>query len=313
MFRSGAAQQAAGASASEAPLRLAGAARRSFDQTSVTALDPLLRLFVTDMVAPYHLGLREDLLVDGAGHSFGEMAEPLIAELVPAGQPVELLVLAFSLHDLRLGRATATYLSHRCPGAPFAFAVCDQGVAAAFTGLRLIDAYARTGGCRRALLLVLEQSALHYELAVPAPVPTRHAGVGLLLDRDGGAELRPVRQHPRLAPYEVTGRLVAEVTALTGAREDVTLILGAGIEEEPAGLVAEVLRTPDGQPSTGPWWQLAGGLDRWADQQRLVILADYDRNLGYLSIAAADQAGATTLRQPAALAGAIPSGPGGRR
>jgi len=65
------------------------------------------------------------------------MAEALIRELVPADAPVDLIVLAFAVPDVRPGRATATYLSHVCPGNPLAFAVCDQGSAAAFTGLRL--------------------------------------------------------------------------------------------------------------------------------------------------------------------------------
>jgi hypothetical protein len=46
-------------------------------------------------------------------------------------------VLAFSPHDVQPGRQTAAYLSAVNPGAPMAFAVCDQGSAAAFSGLRV--------------------------------------------------------------------------------------------------------------------------------------------------------------------------------
>ena len=70
------------------------------------------------------------------GHSYGEMAEALIGPAVAGDEPVDLLILAFSIHDLRPGRQTAAYLSHVTPGAPMAFAICDQGSAAAFSGCR---------------------------------------------------------------------------------------------------------------------------------------------------------------------------------
>jgi hypothetical protein len=282
MFRSGPPQLTPGAGAPGDLLRIAGAHRLIFEDTSVTAWDPLLRLYLADMVAPYGLPLREDLLVEGAGHSFGEMAEPLIAALVPADEPVDLLVLAFAMHDLRLGRATATYLSNICPGAPFAFALCDQGNAAAFTGLRLIDAYARTGACQRALLVVLEQSALHYEPALPVPLPVRHAGVALLLDAAGTIPLRPVRQHISVTAQGVSALLGAEVAELSAGRDDVTVILGGGLSE--LELPGRVLRAPDGQPSTGAWWELAS----LSEPGELVIVAEYEPQLGYLSICAAD-------------------------
>src|SRR2546421_2599393 len=129
-------------------LRVNRVDHRVFDGKSDLARDPALRAYLADLVGPYGLALREDLLDAGAGHSYGEMAEPLIAAVVPAASPVDLLVLAYGIHDIRLGRATATYLASRCPGDPLSFAVCDQGVAAAFTAVRLIGAYAATGACR---------------------------------------------------------------------------------------------------------------------------------------------------------------------
>src|SRR5438552_2253667 len=110
-------------------------------------------------------------LFDELGLSSASTLELLVLAAVPDGRPVDLLVLAFAIHDVRLGRATALYLSGVCPGEPMAFAVCDQGAAGAFTALRLVGEYARTAGCRRCLLLVVEQSALHYRPAGPAPVP----------------------------------------------------------------------------------------------------------------------------------------------
>src|SRR4029077_3226752 len=112
------------------------------------------------------------------GQSYGDMAAELIGSAVRADEPVDLLVLAFSIHDLRPGRPGAAYLSHVTPGAPMAFAICDQGSAAAFSGLRIAGEYASSAGIQRALLIVVEQAALPYDC--PVPVPAQHRGVAML-------------------------------------------------------------------------------------------------------------------------------------
>ena len=239
------------------------------------------------MVAPYQLAYHDEPRQAGLGQSYSEMCQPLIESLVPADEPVDLLVLAYDLHDLRPGQATSVYLSHVCPGDPLALSVCDQGTAAGFTALRLIQTYARTGDVRRALLLVAEQAIVHYDLPRPAPIPDRHAAVALLLDLEGGFELAPVRQRAAVAPDEVRAALAAEVAAAGGRPDGRTLLLGPGLElADAAGIAAEqVLRAPAGQPCTGAWWELAGGLTGRQDAEQ-VLLADYAPALGYLSVAA---------------------------
>ncbi len=282
------------------PLRVAAATRMVYDDPLDAITDPRLPLYLTDLVAPYGLQLRTELLDQGAGRSFGEMAEPLIATLVPTGAAaVDLLVLAYAMHDLQPGRATAIYLSHLCPGRPLAFSLCDQGAAAAFSGLRLLQVYAGTGDCRRALLLVAEQATLHYEPAAPAVLPSRHAAVALLLDGVGPAGVRPVRQHTAVEPDRAAGLLCEEVSLLVEGRTGVTLILNSELADprpaEPAvsrgswpAAVDELVAAPAGQPCTGTWWALVDGFERWSKQARLVLMADYDPILGYLSICAVD-------------------------
>jgi hypothetical protein len=280
------------------PLRVSRARRRAFDGWSASALDPLLRVYLSDMVRPYGLVLRDDLLDRGSGHSYGEMAAALLPEAVPADQPVDLIVFAFAIPDVVPGRSTASYLSHLCPGRPMAFALCDQGAAAPFTGLRLAREYLRTGGCQRVLLVVAEQSTVHYECAAPADVPARHAAVTLLCGQSGPGRLETVRQHADVAPGQAGDLLAADLGALSGGRGDVTVLAGNGLTRVaglalPAGGLAlpagaEVLTAPPGQPCTGVWWQLAGGLDGWAADGRRVLLADYDPQLRYLCVAAID-------------------------
>ncbi|MBV9824022.1 MAG: 2-hydroxy-acid oxidase, partial [Actinobacteria bacterium] len=52
------------------------------------------------------------------------------------------------------------------------------------------------------------------------------------------------------------------------------------------------LRTgPAGQPSTGVWWQLLDELAAQPDERPdLIVAADYDPELGYLSLAAFEPA-----------------------
>jgi hypothetical protein len=215
--------------------------------------------YFADMVRPY----ANELRLDVAGHSYGEMAAELMSTLV--NEPVDLLVLAFSIHDMWPGRATATYLSHRCPGTPLSFAICDQGSAAAFTGLRLINSYRP----RRALLIVVEQAALPYDS--PAGLPVENRGVAMLFGRGPGAD---VRQHPAVAPEAVAALASAEIAALSPDRVVLSNSLAEAWPGHPAYPVV-----PSGQPTTGIWWQLA---DEVADR---VIIADYDPDLGYLCLA----------------------------
>ena len=305
MFRSGPPRITPGS-----PLRLADGRRQLFETASATADDIRLQVYLSDMAAQYGLAYHDEPRQAGLGQSYSEMCQPLVESLVPADQPIDLLVLAFDLHDLRLGQATSVYLSHVCPGDPLALTVCDQGTAAPFTALRLIQTYARTGTVRRALLLVAEQATLHYELAPPAPVPERHVALALLLEAEAELELAPVRQRAGVPPEQLRTVLAAEIAALGAA--DVprgadlpggpiagrTLLLGAGLDPDTVtGIPAdEVLSAPAGQPCTGAWWQLVGELPRWQQESRQLLLADYEPGLGYLSLLALQPS-----RQPAGI------------
>jgi hypothetical protein len=275
-------------------LNLSRAGRRAFPGSSAAALDPMFRRYLSDMTRPYGLALREDRFAQGDGHSYGEMAEALLRETVPASQPVDLIVLAFAIPDVIPGRSTAVYLSHVCPGSPMAFAICDQGAAAAFTGLRVASAYARAGSCQRSLIMIVEQAALHYEAAGPATIPAGHAAVALLCDGTGPGRLLPVRQHADVAPPQAGGLLASELATLATGRTDVTVVIsGALAASRPVpsagtSLAAQVLAAPPGQPCTGVWWELAAALPGWTATGRLVVLADYDPALRYLCVAAVD-------------------------
>lgn len=215
-------------------LWLARAARRVFDgpaaRTAHPEHGPHFAGYLADLLEPYGLAPH----APAGGQSYGEMGAALIADLVRPDEPVDLLVLAFAVPDVRPGRATATYLSHLCPGQPLAFAVCDQGVAAGFTALRIAQSYPEH---RRSLVIVVEQAALHYDPPAPAPLPARHAGVALLCGDSG----------------------VARVSAVTVDRA------------EPPEPIVDA--RPE-QPYTGVWWGLAGELADPAPRRVVVAARD---------------------------------------
>lgn len=255
---------------------------RIFDDDSALATHPTLRPYLADLAGPHGLVLREEVFDAGAGQAYAELGRPLVEAVTTAEEPVDLLVLAYGVHDVQPGRNVALHLSDHCPGRPLAFAVCDQGPAAAFTALRLIADYPAPGAATRALLLVAEQTAVHYPLATPAPVPDRHAAVALLLESAADAPAALVRQHTGVSAEAAGALLAADVLELSGGRGDVTLVVGDGVAVEPGTAVAEVLRAPAGLPYTGVWSRLCAG-----DQpDRLAVLADHDPALGYLSVAA---------------------------
>jgi 4-hydroxymandelate oxidase len=279
------------------------AARLAFPGPAALAADPRhaerLRVYLTDMLAPYGLALDAPAAGDGdgdgegdGGRSYGEMAEELIRAVVPPGEQVDLLVLAYRVPDITPGRATATWLSHVCPGRPLAFAVSDPSPAAAFTALRLTRAYAAGAGLARALLLVVEQPSLPYAPALPHALPDAAYGVALLLGPPLPGE------HPPAAPARGPADLAA---ALAGAPGAVTLLLGPSVPPPAGG--ARVRRAAAHRPTTGVWWELAGALTPSADPHRLV-LADAAEGAAGPAVAAFDVSAA-----PVAAAARAAGGP----
>ncbi len=249
--------------------------------------------YLADMARPYGCDVPAALFGEppspALGQSHAEMAQALIGPIVPADESVGLLVLAFSVHDLRPGRQTASYLSHGTTGAPMAFAISDQGSAAAFSGLRIARAYASSADVRRALLIVVEQAALPYRSV--APLPSQHRAVAMLYGACAAprALVTAVRQHPGSPAGCVADLAAADLKELAAGHHEVGLVLGAALAALWTAPAADRVRVmPPGQPSTGVWWGLIDELTADAGHPGLVVVADYDAELGYLCLAAFD-------------------------
>ncbi len=297
-------------------LQLVRAVRGTFTGPAEFLADPANRArvgaYLTDMARAYAREVPAARFAEPPspplGHSYGEMAQALIGQAVPADEPVDLLVLAFSVHDLRPGRQTAAYLSHLTPGAPMAFAVCDQGSAAAFSGLRIARAYASSAGIRRALLIVVEQAALPY--GCPVPVPSQHRGIAMLYGESAMPQARvaDVRQHPGVAPGDAARLAAADLCELVASHHEVGLVVSdalATVWAAPAACRVRVM--PPGQPSTGVWWGL---IDELSSEGRpdLLVAADYDPGLRYLCLTAFDTGPRASEAEPSIPAATVLAG-----
>ena len=233
-----------------------------------------LRTYLADLVRPFGFRLREDLL--SAGISYGEMGVELLGSGLADVEPAELLVLAFAVPDSAPWGSAASRLSSRCPGAPLAFAVCDQGTVAGFGGLRLIGSCLGAG--QRAVLVVAEQSAVGYELPAATPAPASDAMVALLCEQAGPGS----RARVRLYADVPAGRVPALLAAALRELGEATLVAGNGLAAD--GLTAGVgqfVSAPGGQPLTGVWWAAAGLLGSGP-----LLLANYDPLLRSLALCA---------------------------
>jgi hypothetical protein len=290
-------------------LRLVRAERRTFAGPARFLADPGeradLETYLSDLSRPYRSeqsGGSPVLVTAEQGHSYGEMAEALIGALVPDDEPVGLLVLAYSVHDVQPGRATATYLSHVCPGTPMAFAICDQGSAAAYTALRIARDYPAPVSGARSLVIVVEQAELPYDAGTA--LPARHRGVAMLFENGpaaAAARLVGVLQRPGLAPAAVAGQAAADLAELSRGYPAVRLVLSGALAAAWPDHPGDGVRVgPADQPLTGGWWQLLDELDAYNEKDDekpaeldaqeepagLLVVADYDPDLGYLCLAA---------------------------
>lgn len=286
---------------------------REFPESSGRSPGAGVAEFLGDLTRPHGVALPPSL---GTGYDYGEMLAGLIAGLVPPDQPAGTLILGFELPDLSPGRATATYLSHVCPGEPMAFAVCDQGQIIGFTALRLARDLLTDGG--RVLITLAEQPWLGYQPPEPVRVPDRPAAFALLCQagRDGpgsasgdgsgsasgdgpghgGWRLGTVLVRPGVPAGEAGALLGHELARATapgppGRPGERLLVLGAGLDVTGGFPGWRVSMAGPGQPVTGPWRELARQLDGPETGQPgdpapgQLAIAGYDARLGYLGLA----------------------------
>lgn len=257
------------------PLGVARVVHRKFDGGDRRIDDEFSQRHFTDLTRGYGVAVRPEVLV--AGTTFTAMAQNLVAELDLGADLVDLALVAHSTPDLDCRLSAATYLSEELTGGPLVFALSDSGTCAPFTALALAGDYARRHGHQRALVLVLDQSTLPYE--VEGSVPQGNAGVALLLET-GGALTTGHEIGVRAA--DLPGAVDAALGSLLGPDSRATVVLGAGIDPDLVRHSGPVLVAEAGYPCTAAWSLLAAhGVDA-----EPVVLIDHDPSTGDLGYCA---------------------------
>jgi hypothetical protein len=167
-------------------LRLTHLVRREFAAGGHPGANPALDRYYADLAALHGVEGRPDLLAAGAGNTFADMARAVLADVVAAGRPVDLVLVAHTLPDLDPWLSVGVSLTRIVPGAPLAFAVSGADGSVAFIALRLAGDYARRHGYRRVVVLVIDQGTLPYRHDAP---PAGDAAVALLLEDAPGREV----------------------------------------------------------------------------------------------------------------------------
>jgi hypothetical protein len=275
-------------------LSLESAVHVTADRRNPPGYDQELLDYHRDLLAPYAVPLREDLLRAGRNVSFRDLAEQLIAQVAappvppgprPAAPRPDLLILAHALPDYHPLTTVAARANLLLGGGARSFAVSEQGLRAPFTALRLGLAYARSGRCGQLALFVLEQSTLPYELFGAADLPLVDSGVLLML---GAAGTLAAAVSPRVPPGGLAGALRNAATGLPDDR--VLVVAGPGTDAaqiDASGLPAR--RVGPGSYCTSVWLELARHWRTWAAGHAAIVLCDTDPGSGHSSVA--------TLRQ----------------
>ncbi|WP_328639887.1 hypothetical protein [Streptomyces canus] len=282
------------APARRAPLRLSRPVVRTFSGGRPFLPDPVepsLARMQADLVRPYPVEFRPELLERGERNTFLEMTQDLIADLPPLQEPLDLVLVAHTVPDADPRRSPSCHLADVLPGDPLAFTLSDQGTAAGFTALRLVSEYATADAFRRALVVLLDQRTFLYDTTGARDVPLQDCAVALLLGPEGRAGEPVTRQLAGVAPDEVRSTLEAVLNEPdgAGAGRPVTLVTGQGLDAEQFGSAIDVRSAPPGRPCTGPWSALADVLPECegAGPRRLVV-AEYDSTLRYLCTSTLD-------------------------
>ncbi|MFI5758920.1 hypothetical protein [Streptomyces sp. NPDC051569] len=227
--------------------------------------------------------------------SYHDMAHAVCRSLGSAAlSEVDLVITVAAGPDCRHESLPGAVLAARTGNDPLAVGVSEQGAAGPFTALRIAAAQLATGACRRALVLLLEQSTL-----APGPAvvrPGRDAAVALLLGSGTGPALGR-------AGITVTGpraggtaapRWAGSATARAAEPEPVhTVLAGPGLGDLEAAPGVRLVRAEPGLPVTGLWMALARLLATGDLPAGQVLVTDRDPVLPYvcdvsLTIAAAD-------------------------
>jgi len=120
-------------------------------------------VFFNEFLRMHGLVADEDHWQQGSHRSYEEMSTEAVRQLASQHDlsGIDLVLLAFHMHDCESGDAVSSYLLHEFGWErALSFAVSEQSTAAPLTALRLINDYFVAGDRKQALLVVVDQTTL---------------------------------------------------------------------------------------------------------------------------------------------------------
>ncbi|MEE2044184.1 hypothetical protein Q7689_12480 [Nocardiopsis tropica] len=273
------------------PVRLLGSFHRSTSTDPAPAVaaaqhQAAIDEYLGDMASTYGSVYRSTPATEPSRTVYNRLAHGLLTQARARGERIDRIVLAHSLPDSQPGYSVCASLVHASDGPTTAFSVSDQRAVTPFTALRIAAEYLHGDPDGRALVLVLDQGELPWEVPGGTPVPDREVGIGLLL---GGGSPPGDVLHWRATGLDAADAARAVADVHTDVRRafsgPVTFVLGGGVPpvhvNDPD---AEVRRGPGGPVCTSVWTGLHGL--RLTSPYRAAVVVEYDPSLGYFCAAA---------------------------
>lgn len=258
------------------PLRLVRPTVRTFGRRHRPEPTARELAFLTDFLAEFGMEVDLERYASGGGNSFIDMCGELLDGLDGPLPPMETILLAFHVPDLKIAEVAGSYVAERCSGDPAVFSVAGQGVGAPFTALRILDCMRPTGEAAGAVL-VLDQSTVPYPDPDPEGGPVRDCAVLLRTD--------PVGAQDAVELDFLDERRVADPADLAEALETrgaaARIVVGPALASRlspPARARHDVVEGPSGYLCTSAWAALAAHWPR----DRYTVVADYDPHAGRL-------------------------------
>lgn len=259
------------------PLSLHAAAAVVRRDTKPYEPDAVLDAYHRELLAPFGIKVDDELLKRSPHIGFSELAADALAALPQRITDPDLLILSYGLPDSYPLKSTTSNLNHVLGGGSRSFAVCEQGLHAPFTALRIGDAFARSGRCSSLALFVCEQTTLPYHDPLVHDTPLTNSAALLYFGSSDGWQFRQSRV---AGPGESLGRLVA---TLLGDPADghALVVAGPWASRQDLDVVAAPIHyVAPGSYCTSVWLDLARQYRSWAETYDVLVLCDTDPRTG---------------------------------
>jgi hypothetical protein len=235
------------------------------------------------MLVPFGIEVDDELLRKSANIGFSELTADALAALPEQITDPDLLILSYGLPDFYPLKSTTSHLNYLLGGGSRSFAVCEQGLHAPFTALKIGQAFARSGRCASLALFVCEQTTLPYHDPLVHDTPLADSAALLYFAPGGGGW--QFRQSRVAGPGESLGPVVAKLLGdqADGHSPDGPALVVAGPwvnGQDLDSVTAPVHHVAPGSYCTSVWLDLARHHQSWAQAYDTLVLCDTDPRTG---------------------------------